>query len=329
MALSLRHFACRALCVGLLFAAAPAWSGPVADAGLAWSGSANPESCLHDARAEELVRREIGRRMRRYVEQGQRVTVSFDCQPHALPWSLAALRTHGHAGGMTLLSVEAADDHTIVVRAARTVRQPAELGKPAALVFGHASLIGSRAQAALATARAALAAHVTVADAPASGGVISSSVVMSDDDEDLELETMDAAGPRQRHWDGYVGSRTERDRAPVELAWAAFSSALPARFAAEGPNPLDRRSFARLWPADHPRRPWVHLELLSMAATLAVPEMARDIARDLDAPQPDLRILAVNALAVATGRDLRRDAAGALRPLDAVVADYKATLRPH
>ena len=42
-----------------------------------------------------------------------------------------------------------------------------------------------------------------------------------------------------------------------------------------------------------------------MAATLAVPEMARDIVPALDAPQADLRILAVNALAVATGRDLR------------------------
>jgi hypothetical protein len=65
-----------------------------------------------------------------------------------------------------------------------------------------------------------------------------------------------------------------------------------------------------------------------MAATLAVPEMARDIAPDLEAPQPDVRILAVNALAVATGRDLRRNPAGTLRPLDAVVADYKALLRP-
>src|SRR5205823_1108138 len=37
--------------------------------------------------------------------------------------------------------------------------------KPAAVVFARASLTGRRAQVALATARAALAAHVTVADA--------------------------------------------------------------------------------------------------------------------------------------------------------------------
>ncbi len=55
--------------------------------------------------------------------------------------------------------------------------------------------------------------------------------------------------------------------------------------------------------------------------------MARDIAPDLHAAQPDVRILAVHALAVATGRDLRRDGAGTLRPLEAVVADYKALLR--
>lgn len=44
------------------------------------------------------------------------------------------------------------------------------------------------------------------------------------------------------------------------------------------------------------------------------------------AAEPDLRVLAVNALAALTGRDLRRDAARKLRPLDAVVADDDAML---
>ena len=122
--------------------------------------------------------------------------MAFDCQARARPWSLGGLRAHGHAGGMTLLSVDAPNGDFILVRAAKSASQAVELGRPTAMMFAQASLTGRAAQAALAVAG--------------------------------------ASGP----------------------------------------------------------------------------DMARDIAADLDAPQPELRVLAVNALAAVTGRDLRRDAAG-------------------
>ena len=109
------------------------------------------------------------------------------------------------------------------------------------------------------------------------------------------------------------------------LFWPALPRGLPRQRRIRW---IDAR-FARLWPSDHPRRPWVHRELLRWRRRWPFRKWPATSLPTLDAPQPDLRILAVNALAVATGRDLRRDAAGTLRPLDAVVADYKTMLRPH
>jgi hypothetical protein len=336
VAVTFRRFVGPVSGVALLLGAAAAVAGPSGGSPVANPTDTAAGACLHDARAEGVVRRGIGRRMRRYLEPGQRVEVAFDCQRGAGPWSLSGLRTHGHAGGVTLLSVDARDGDSVVVRAARSARQPAKLGKPPVVVFAQTSLTRRAARAPLATALAALAAHVTVTEPPASRGAMSSSVTLSDDDEDLELRIMEGATPQPRHWDGYVGSAGEPDRAPLEIAWDALSSTLPARSAAAGPDALDRLTFSRLWVPDHRRRPWVHREMLSLAPVLAAapdaaqpvaPDMARDIGADLDAPDPELRILAVNALAAVTGRDLRRDATGQVRPLDAVVVDYKAILR--
>jgi hypothetical protein len=152
----------------------------------------------------------------------------------------------------------------------------------------------------------------------------------ADDDEDLEFRSVDAGVERDRAWQGYVGSLDEPARAPLELAWQRLWACLGDRPTATAPDDSDKRVFARLWVAAHGRPGWVHRQLLELAPSLGTAALVGSIGTDLEAPDRELRILAVDALAMLSGKDLRRKAAGSLRPLDAIVGDYKALLRrPH
>ena len=228
-----------------------------------------------------------------------------------------------------MLSVDWKAPDLLVVRALRSSPSPAAMGKPVLLTSTERTIGGQRAQAVMARARAALAARATLTEVRQAAGVISSSVTMTDDDEALEICTADNADRPCRSWTGCASSLTEAERAPLTLLWDTFSSLLPAPAPSGPPTELDRWALHRVWFASSDRRAWVHRELLRLASSVDVPGLAPALAPDLDAADPEVRILAVNALASATRKDFRRDSRGVLRPIEAVIADYRALLHGH
>jgi hypothetical protein len=174
---------------------------------------------------------------------------------------------------------------------------------------------------------AALAAHTSVqAVAEADPSHHDFAVTMSHDDEDLEFQLGGdpSSPPKSRMWAGHPGSLADADRMPLELACERLWAVVESHLANGSPEDADRLAFARLWPPQAQRRPWVAVQLLQLAAVLGTAELVDGVGRQLDSPYADVRILAVNAMAAITGDDRRRTASGVERPLDAVVADYRS-----
>jgi hypothetical protein len=124
-------------------------------------------------------------------------------------------------------------------------------------------------------------------------------------------------------WQGYVSSLDEPKRAPLDLAWQALFDLVPGPFVAAVPEVEEQRLFARTWPSKQRRFEWVTDDLLQLAAALGTASLTQSLLAELESPSMRRRTLAVNALATATGRDLRRDAAGAIRPVTAIAEAYR------
>jgi hypothetical protein len=285
-------------------------------------------ACRHDAAIEAEVRTELEREVREDVSDPEaRVDVSFECPRLAAPRWWVGLRAHGHGGSLEVLGAHAvAEDQvevtTLVLRPRQTV---SVLTDPAPAVdVRHASASGDRARGVLARARAALAARVAVvAPAPADGS-LRLSTVASTDNEEIDLRTR---GPRfdrlSRQWQGYGGTESRPEVAPIELAfqalWDVASGAAPATA-----GEADRQLLAEAWAAPMPHAWWTRQGLLDMASVVGSAPVLPDILASLMGPNESEQVLAVRALAAITGRDHVHDARGTVRPLAAIVADCRA-----
>jgi hypothetical protein len=301
----------------------PSVGGPVAA-----GASAGPLSaCVHDAIAESQVIEAIdGMMAQGLTDMHRRLHVAFDCQPRAGRREILALATHGHRGALRLLDVSIDDRNIAAVRGVQMKPGVPSVSSTPDVAFGQVSVGREEDASVVRFVWAALSAHVTTEAVkevdPAHHGF---AISASDQDEDLEFQLCDAARPpAARSWDGYRSTLNDAERVPLELAWGRLWVLLDGHLAVGSAVEADRRMFSRFWPADRARRSWVFNELLELAATLGTPDMARAIARELDAEDEDVRILAVNALAAITRDDLRRSASGAPRPLEAIVSDYSS-----
>ncbi len=222
---------CGASCLALLLAAAPAWAG--AGRGR-WLALHDPETCLHDTRAEELVRRENGASNAAICRAG-----AARHRRVRLPASRIAVVARRAANARPRRCDDAADPPMPPMATPFACAAHERFGKPRSSASRSGGLCARLADRDAARRwpwrprgpRWRL--HVTVADAPASGGVISSSVVMSDDDEDLRRSRPSTLPVRA----GGTGTGTSA-AAPSQSAhpssWhgPAFWTALPARFTA-------------------------------------------------------------------------------------------------
>jgi hypothetical protein len=287
-------------------------------------------SCGRDAEAEKIVAAElVGRVQPAQTRPRAHVRVTFGCLPGSPdgPLQIDGLRAHGHGGDAVLISLDLAQDGTCAVRAVRLTpdRAPRLAGPSPALAIARAHVPEARARQALSIMRAALTAHVEVdlpAAVPGERPVVS--VKGTTHDEHLEITWR---GPTSvvaaSSWEGYVNSLEEEKRAPLDIAWKAITDLVPANGANEAPTREEVRLLARLWKSESRRGPWVKDALLGFAAVLGSAAAAPEAIAALDSPRERTRILAVNALATATGRDLRRTSDGKLRPLADVVTAYK------
>jgi|GEM_PF-3626329 len=315
-------------------AASPPTAGGGASA-LSSAGGAHPPKaaapvCAHDDEAERLVAAELIRRVEEARSQPRvRARVTFPCVPAVAvdaPVHVDGLRAHGHGGNATLISLDMAAEGGDV-RAVRLTsdRNPKLDGPPPAITVARAHVEPERARKALFLVRAALAARVEVAlPPPVAGETQSVSVKATTHDEHIEIVLRGPEAERTSDtWEGYVNSLAEEKRAPLDIAWTAIADLLPVTFADVAAVPPDRQLFSRMWQSEAPRADWVRDALLGLAAALGDGEVVAAATAALDSKHVRTRILAVNALAAVTGRDLRRTAAGGARPLSEVVADYR------
>ena len=282
--------------------------------------------CVHDAALETAVARALRRRVRDIEPtSGARIEISFGCPAAPELSRVTALSAHGHGGFVSLVDVDGTSGGAGQVLALRLhpAATPALSGPAPLLDRASARPRDEVMRRALAFANAALASTIQIRPPPARGGAHVASTVTTTHDEALEFRLLGRDGQSStRRWNGYVDSAHAGDRIPLEIAWDALwaISARPLRPAA--PEDADRAAFRRLVDGNEAR-----LEndaLLELGALLATRPVAGWLTAQLDAPSDRTRTLAVNALVAATGIDLRRDAAGAVRPLAEVAAAYRA-----
>ena len=286
--------------------------------------------CARDPEAEKIVAAELVRRVQpAHAQPRAHVRVTFGCLPGSTngPLQIDGLRAQSHGGNAVMMSLDLAQDGTCAVRAVRLTpdRAPRLGGPPPALAIARAHVPEARARQALSIMRAALTAQVEV-DLPAAvrGERKVVSVKVTTHDEHLEITWRSpASGVAASSWEGDVNSLDEEKRAPLDIAWKAIADLVPPTGGNEAPSREEVRLLARLGKSESHRGPWVKDALLGFAAVLGSPDAAPEAIAALDSPHGRTRILAVNALAIATGRDLRRTSDGKPRPLADVVTAYK------
>lgn len=173
--------------------------------------------------------------------------------------------------------------------------------------------------------RTTLAARVSVERPPPSGDTIElGNLVTTSNDELIEVRAIDAeAHSDGRRWQGYVNNLDEGERAALELGWEGLTKLLPKWSVEQRGDSETRSLLTEAWRTESERPGWTQDRLLELAASIGGPELIPTVGRELESPDERRRILAINALAQLTGKDLRRDAEGRVRPLPEVVADYK------
>jgi hypothetical protein len=185
---------------------------------------------------------------------------------------------------------------------------------------------GDRARHALAFARAALAARAALVAPPPPGNLLIGGSVWTRANEEVQLRAMtEVAGDLSRQWQGFDGSDAAPERLPIELAFTTLAGLLPEAATGE-PEDADRELLKDVWPSTWPHTWWVQERLLDLASVLGNLEIAERVFAALASPRKEERILAVRAAAAITRRDLLRDSSGAVRPLAAIVADYRELL---
>jgi len=282
--------------------------------------------CVHDAALETAVARALRRRVLEIEPtSGGRIEISFGCPAAPELSRVTALMAHGHGGFVSLVDVDATSGAAGQVLGLRLhpAATPALSGPAPTLVRASARPRDEVVRRALAYANAALASTIQIRPPPARGGAHVASTVTTTHDEALEFRLLGRDGQSStRRWNGYVDSAHAGGRIPLEIAWEALWGISARALRPAAPEDADRAAFRRLIDGNEAR-----LEndaLLELGALLATRPLAGWLTAHLDAPSDRTRTLAVNALVTATGNDLRRDAAGAVRPLAEVAAAYRA-----
>lgn len=313
----------RALLVGLLVVAgAPTPAGAQTAPGAAAGG------CVHDATLEAAVARALRKKIRELEPSaGARVQITFGCPALVEIQRATALAAHGHGGFVSLVDVDRAGEAGSQTVALRLRPSPADLGGPAPAILRATVRPRDEVVArAFAFASAALVAAIQIQPAAAGrDGVHTTSTVTTTHDEALAIRLVGLDGRTSTsRWEGYVDSAHASARVPLEVAWETLWAIGDRPLRPAAPEAADRAAFARLTEAGAPGPRLETDALLELGAALATQPVAPWLAGYLGAPSDRTRTRAVNALATATGTDLRRDSSGAVRPLADVIAAYRA-----
>jgi hypothetical protein len=256
------------------------------------------------------------------------VQVDFPCSPLAEPLAgIVGLQVYGHGGSTRVVQLEPRPGKSWSLRMLRVRPDDVKTtaAAPSPVEASSAQLPESALAAVSSRARAALAARITARRKPPPPGQVDlGPIETSDRLLLLELRLRDGQGTHlERTFAGYVGNLDAIDRVPVQLAWQSLAAALPESPPTRAVEEADRALLRAVW-SDRAVRPWYAEQgLLALATGAGSPELLPHLVAALDSEQPYLRELAVTALAAVTGWDARFDAAGAPRPLDAVVAEYR------
>ncbi|HXJ23463.1 MAG TPA: hypothetical protein VMT03_24830 [Polyangia bacterium] len=312
-------------------AALPLLIGALVAAGVSGGARAEPAGggCAHDAALEAAVASALRKKVRDIESTpGVRIEITFGCPAVSEPRQVTALSAHGHGGFVNVLELTGAGE----ARALRLkpAAAPTLSGPPPKVTRATARPRAEAIQHALAFASAALASTIHVAlPPPVPGAVQTISARATTHDEALEIRLTGTGGVSStRRWDGYVDSTHAAARVPLEVAWEALWELAGGPLRPAPVEEPDRAAFQRLLDSDGPRPRFLNDGLLELGAVLATRPVVPSLTPFLQAPSERTQLLAVNALATATGTDLRRDAAGALRPLADVTAAYRALAAP-
>jgi hypothetical protein len=141
--------------------------------------------------------------------------------------------------------------------------------------------------------------------------------------EEVDLRTTAVrAEELERQWQGGIDSEGAPERVPIEIAFAALSDLLPADAVARD-VPDRELVLAEGWASMFPHTPWVGRRLLDLTAVLGTRAAMDHVFPALASPSEEERVLAVRAAAALTRRDFVHDGKGTVRPLAAIVADYR------
>ena len=258
------------------------------------------------------------------------VHVQFPCTTvSAAPASIRAVVVGGHGGYARVVGVSASTPDTFRVRVMRVSLAGPNLDPPGPVEFFRRDATASVVGTLFDRMRTALAARVTTEWRPPSSldrielepyGVSSASW-------SLELTLQDTGGAAStRAWPGRLGTLGAEDRAPTELAWRFLSEVTLEGTASRDPEAEDRELLTVAWSQSTAgfERPWyVTPALLRFAARAGSEGVLPRVVEQLDSKEPEVRSLAVDAIASITEYDTRRGPDGNLRPLDDVVAEYR------
>jgi hypothetical protein len=308
------RLAASALVIGLLAAA------PAAAAG---------GDCTHDTALEAAVSGTLRKKVQDIQPNPRaRIEITFGCPAVSEPHQITALLAHGHGGFVSVFDLDHGSGGAVEARALRLqpTATPTLGGPPPKLAAATIRPGDEAVRQALAFATTALASTIRIElPPPAPGKAQTIAARATTHDEALEIHLAGRGGQSAvRRWSGYVDSTHAAERVPLEVAWEALWGLTSGRLPSEPTDVADRAVFRRLLEDDGPRPGFLKDGLLEMGALLATRPVVPALTPFLQAPSKRTVTLAVNALATATGTDLRHDARGALRPLADVAAAYRA-----
>jgi hypothetical protein len=131
----------------------------------------------------------------------------------------------------------------------------------------------------------------------------------------------DGPALRERRYAGSTSNLAAPELVPLELAWQILSEPAPT-WQRTSTTETASRALTDIWPTT-PSEPWELSRFLSLAYALPSPQLTAQLLNALDSPDPSVTTLAVNALAAATGQDLRRNPDGTIRSLSEIVTAYR------
>jgi len=277
------------------------------------------------------TQREVGAVLEREVrgrDDGLVVKVDFPCTAiEPTPASIVGVRVAGHGGATRVVEIKRANDGRFVIRTMKAVPRLFDdktLSTPSP-TFSQSELPEAVVMGAFVRIRTALAARVVTERKPLPANQVGlGPIELSDDLKLIEIRLRDARGVAvDRRYAGYVGNVKANERVPVQLAWQALEAVLPAATPRDSADSNDRVLLRTIWAGSASTTWYGEQGLLALATSAGSQELITPITRALGNPSPFTRGLAVSALAAITGWDARRDESGAVRPLEAVVADYQ------